>query len=277
MLSFALAITLTWAEPPSPFPESPAPTSKQRKRRGYRPWLDGSATAIAGGFFLVTNATQRWTAPRQCRWCGVSGFDSGARRALRWQQTEAAADLSDAGLFVYAPGIAIGLHALSFHRSADWRGSGEDFLVILEAVAITGAITDAVKLSAARERPFAHYGESPIPFEDEPDQNLSFFSGHTSLAFSVVSSAGTLATLRRSKMAPWIWGVGLPMASLTAYFRVAGDRHYLTDVLVGALAGTAIGVTVPLLVHSRSPRWRPRRTSWRLTPAPSGISLTGRW
>ena len=31
--------------------------------------------------------------------------------------------------------------------------------------------------------------------------------------------------------------------------RIAADRHYLTDVLVGAAVGTAVGLAVPHLMH----------------------------
>jgi membrane-associated phospholipid phosphatase len=42
------------------------------------------------------------------------------------------------------------------------------------------------------------------------------------------------------------------MAALTGYLRIAADKHYFTDVLVGAIVGSAIGVAVPYFAHRPS-------------------------
>jgi membrane-associated phospholipid phosphatase len=51
--------------------------------------------------------------------------------------------------------------------------------------------------------------------------------------------------------------VGLTLAAATGYFRVAADRHYLSDVLVGGGLGSLIGFVNPFFVH-RQWRVRPR-------------------
>ena len=38
----------------------------------------------------------------------------------------------------------------------------------------------------------------------------------------------------------------------TGYLRIASDRHYFTDVMAGAVVGTAVGVGVPFLFHRGS-------------------------
>lgn len=73
----------------------------------------------------------------------------------------------------------------------------------------------------------------------------------STLAFGVVSATGTVAPLRGYRWAPLAWAVGLPLAASTAYLRLAADRHYLTDVLVGGAVGTTVGALVPLLFHGR--------------------------
>jgi membrane-associated phospholipid phosphatase len=45
---------------------------------------------------------------------------------------------------------------------------------------------------------------------------------------------------------------GVPLAAATGYFRLAADRHYLTDVLAGAGVGLAVGYAVPALNAPRS-------------------------
>ena len=46
-----------------------------------------------------------------------------------------------------------------------------------------------------------------------------------------------------------MWIAGLSFATTGAYLRIAADRHYATDVLTGALVGSAIGFSVPYLAH----------------------------
>jgi len=68
--------------------------------------------------------------------------------------------------------------------------------------------------------------------------NLSFFSGHATLAFALAVSAGTIASMRHHKLAALMWATGLVLASTGAYLRIAADRHYATDVIMGMVVGT---------------------------------------
>ncbi len=86
----------------------------------------------------------------------------------------------------------------------------------------------------------------------QPDDTTSFYSGHTNVAFSLAVSAGTVATLRGYRWAPWVWITGLSLATATGYLRVAGDKHYFTDVLAAAAMGSAIGFGVPFVFHRPS-------------------------
>jgi hypothetical protein len=84
---------------------------------------------------------------------------------------------------------------------------------------------------------------------------LSFFSGHTALAFSFAVSAGTIASMRSYRNAGWVLGSGLTMAAATGYLRIAADRHYFTDVLTG---GRGLGRSVPAR-HARPARGHAER------------------
>lgn len=76
----------------------------------------------------------------------------------------------------------------------------------------------AAKIWVHRDRPCA-----PDCGIDRPD--TSFFSGHTALAFS---------TLGGPRLA-----VALPLAISTGGLRVAAGKHFVSDVLMGALVGAA--------------------------------------
>ena len=41
-----------------------------------------------------------------------------------------------------------------------------------------------------------------------------------------------------------IWISALGLASATGYFRIAADKHYFSDVFVGAIVGSLIGNTM---------------------------------
>ncbi|HEX5062539.1 MAG TPA: phosphatase PAP2 family protein, partial [Kofleriaceae bacterium] len=128
---------------------------------------------------------------------------------------------------------------------------------------ITYWVTRAIKVGAARERPYVHFTS-----ERGGEDNLSFPSGHTSHAFALAASAGMIAHERGYKLEPYVWASGMTIATLTGYLRIAADRHYLTDVVVGASIGVSAGLTVPFLM---------RRTNAIVVPSGTGVAFVGEW
>ncbi|MBC7171541.1 MAG: phosphatase PAP2 family protein, partial [Polyangiaceae bacterium] len=87
--------------------------------------------------------------------------------------------------------------------------------------------------------------------------NRSFFSGHSSMAFTgaglVCFHQQQLAGLYGSRAAGiGVCGSALAFASTTALLRVAADKHWSTDVLAGAGVGIFSGWLLPWLLHGRS-------------------------
>jgi membrane-associated phospholipid phosphatase len=80
--------------------------------------------------------------------------------------------------------------------------------------------------------------------------------------------------MRGYESAPWVWGVGMTVAGATGYLRIAGDKHYLTDVLVGAATGVAAGIALPRLMHPKegAPASSPGAAAMKLTPYPLGVA-----
>src|SRR2546428_212192 len=99
------------------------------------------------------------------------------------------------------------------------------------------------------------------------DDDASFYSGHASAAFAVATSFATCASMRGDGDAWVAWAAGLPLAALTGYLRIAADRHYLSDVLVGAGAGTLFGTLVPRLLHSPGAAGTPQQRGPARLPA----------
>jgi membrane-associated phospholipid phosphatase len=107
-------------------------------------------------------------------------------------------------------------------------------------------------LLVARERPYVQTvraGDNGRRRHTD-DDDVSFFSGHTTEAFALASAAGTVATMRGYRWAPVTWVFGGGLAAGTGYLRLAADRHWFTDVLVGMIVGVGIGMAVPLLLHA---------------------------
>ncbi len=271
------------SEPEPPLPE-PELVEEQPPLPDIRFRLEIDLPVLIGftGVWGITEGFKDQIAPQECKWCTPGKIDRATRNGLVWSDYDAAALSSDIIAYGVIPALSLTLTLVGVGREGEWRKIHEDLIVALEAVAVSAALANAIKLMTARQRPYARYASEPIPFADDSDQNLGFPSGHTSFAFSLATGFASVATLRGRKLAPVFWGVGVPLAGFVGYLRIAGDRHYLGDVLVGAGLGTLVGVGLPFLLHH--PRWGviPRRTSrsdqhaWWIAPAPGGVVLGGR-
>lgn len=92
----------------------------------------------------------------------------------------------------------------------------------------TQLITEAFKISVGRSRP--KHGEGAYSFGTE---NKSFFSGHSSGAWSFATAiAETFGD--DNKYIPY---VSYGLATLTSLARMHDNKHWASDVLVGALVG----------------------------------------
>ncbi|HPM40959.1 MAG TPA: phosphatase PAP2 family protein [bacterium] len=236
--------------------------------------LDLAVTAIAGAGWLIMSGGKEAMGPKSCRWCEVNSFDAWGHDNLKWSNPNAANVSVYVTGYALAPAAAFGLDALAAHREGAIDGFWIDALVIAEAAALSCMTTEIVKMAVGRQRPRAHYGRGSLNVDD----NHSFPSGHTGLAFSLAAASGTVASMRNYSLAPVIWGTGMGIAALTGYLSVAADRHYLTDVIGGAVLGSAFGVAIPYLFH-RPREGKPPRASFSFAPVEGGglASLSGTW
>lgn len=100
--------------------------------------------------------------------------------------------------------------------------------VTLTATALNFGVTNAMKYSFNRDRPFITY---PDITRKSDGESPSFPSGHTSLAFATATSL-TLAYPKWYIIVPsYTW------AGTVAYSRMDLGVHYPSDVLIGALVG----------------------------------------
>lgn len=172
------------------------------------------------------------------------GFD---RIALnRWN--ESAGHRSDYTLFA-AFGTA-GLTVLA-HTKADRRFG--DAVVMgtmwFQTNLSTLMLTDAVKNSVRRNRPFVYFDGAPLADRMEADARKSFFSGHTSLtACNTFFAAKVWNDMHPdSRWAPVVWSAAALVPAYVGWQRVEAGKHYPSDVVVGAVVGAAVGCLIPTI------------------------------
>lgn len=251
LAALALARGAAAAEPPAPVEVD---------------WtVDGAITGGALVLWLGSEAVKDSLAPPSCRWCAVNGLDDGVRDAVVWSDPTKAKTVSD----LMVVGVPLGVVTYDGIMMGGLRRAAPDVLVIGEAVAVAGAVAQMTKFLAARERPYRTYDTLP---SEGVDDHLSFYSAHTTIAFSAAAAGGMLAQLRGDPHYPWVYGIGFTAAAATGYFRMAADKHWFTDVLTGAVAGTAIGLAVPWL-HRRQDGPPPVSVA----AAPGWIGVSGRF
>jgi membrane-associated phospholipid phosphatase len=218
--------------------------------------------ALLGGYALSEAAFKKKLAPARPRWSdrrdgndALNPFDR-AGTHLRWSDPRDADALSNLSLYVLTGLSSLGFTAVAAKVDRDTNAHAwENSLIILEATSIAAATTQVTKFVAGRQRPCAHLGPpgatSPCG-PDSHDENLSFISGHATVGAALAVSSGVVASLRRYSLAPLVWSSGALFALSTGYLRIAANKHYLSDVLVGFAVGSALGAAVPLLFHGQS-------------------------
>ena len=122
-------------------------------------------------------------------------------------------------------------------------------VMYIENLFLSFAVVHTTKILIKRKRPYTYNKNVPLKYKSDSSSRLSFFSGHTTHAFS---SAVFLSTVYSeyypdSKLKPYIWGISLLSASITGYLRYASGNHFPTDIIMGAVVGSAIGYLIPLI------------------------------
>jgi membrane-associated phospholipid phosphatase len=237
--------------------EAPPPTKTKPIQLGYDLTTDLTATAALTATLLTWGLLVKpnLDAP-SCVICDgangkVNGLDDFFRSSLKLPSGSPAGLLSDVVAYGVAPVTGIALATVV--SAADRRGdeAATDILLVLEASLTFTVAQQGLSAAVSRERPEVHAAQG-----DERTRALarhssleSFPAGHNGSAFAIAAAGGTVATMRGYRLAPLVWMTGGVLALTASYLRIAADRHYFTDVAVGAALGVGIGIGVPLLFH----------------------------
>lgn len=214
--------------------------------------LTGFAGAASIGVYLgVKNAESP-------RWTGGILFDEAVRNALRLHTRKRLGNarftsdvfaLTTVTWVVGVDSIAVPL----FRRKSDV--AGQLTLLDAESYALGTLISNSIFKLTGRGRP--SYGDCENdPYFDSLchiNDTSSFPSGHATFSFigAGLSCAHHLhlALYGRRELDILACSSTIALAGVTSSLRVFGDRHYLSDILVGAVIGFGAGYGLPTLLH----------------------------
>ena len=132
----------------------------------------------------------------------------------------------------------LGLFYLYGHFNEDPKARRTSLLAV-ESLAVSGAFTWTLKVTAQRPRPFTGAGPGTWNGPGSKIGDYSFPSGHTTAAFSV---ATVIAEEYGSN--PYVPPIAYGLATLTGLARIYDNKHWASDAFFGGAIGYFVGKTV---------------------------------
>jgi len=168
----------------------------------------------------------------------VNGFD---RSAIGTKREE-----NDGDLLLFMSYVL----PLTFLAYEDTRKDFPELILMYsEVILVTGSLNGIVKGIAKRTRPYAYSDETPIEKRTTTEARVSFYSGHTAITAAIsFFTANVFTTYISNKTTQvLIWSAAALYPAITGYLRVDSANHFPTDVIVGYVLGTGIGLLIPAL------------------------------
>lgn len=168
---------------------------------------------------------------------GIIAFhnDQEIMDTIQKNKTKVTESISSVGNFLGSTAV-VPLSAGSYFLSVYYKNNQlkKVALFTVGASMAQSLVTLAVKKVAGRARP--NNNEGPNSFFNKHGDDQSFYSGHTSEAFTLATVISEIYK-KDYPIVPW---VAYGLASVTAYARVHDQQHWASDVIIGAVAGHLI-------------------------------------
>ena len=193
-------------------------------------------------------------------------------KPLVGRYSENADKASDIGSILAVAPLVVG--GIAWH---DGSSSGAEFatfsLMFLEAIGIGNGLNLTLRSLEIWPRPYmyAESGEGKEKAENAKSEAYgSFFSGHATAAFTVATFTDQWfrTTYPNSPYKGIMRASAYSLATLESVLRIAAGKHYVTDVVVGALVGTGVSLGI-LETH----RVRNEKFSVWVGPNVAGVTL----
>ncbi len=131
----------------------------------------------------------------------------------------------------------------------NWQTIGISFVLVRTSHVTVGRRRPYSK-GCAQDPEYAYQCTSP-----QPGDTASFYSGHTNMSFT----SAALTCMHHLELELYghpvadgsICALAMGTSMLTGVLRIRADKHWASDVWVGALQGTVTGFGVPWLLHYR--------------------------
>lgn len=129
---------------------------------------------------------------------------------------------------------------------SDWQAFG---VMYLQTSLLAEATSGVAKELIPRHRPYVYNSDLRLEDRLAREPGKAFFSSAAAFAFARAVLAATFFSDHHpdSPLKPYVWGAALAGAGTVGYLRYASGIHYPSDVVVGAVVGSAIGYAVPRL------------------------------
>lgn len=167
-------------------------------------------------------------------------LDNSVRDVIKRNHNSSIDNITSAGEKLGAAQYGLALSGVlylsgQFTREPELRKTG---LILAEALFLSGLTTQVFKVVMGRSRPYSNEGNFDLDFFRINDDDNSLPSGHTSTAF-------TIATVLSQRIDNTYATIALySFAGLTAFQRIYADKHWFSDVVLGAAIGTIVGLKV---------------------------------
>lgn len=208
-------------------------------------WTDIAAVSVSSVTALLPGLLKLPSGAPSCAPCSTAGLP-GIDRGVVGNSSS----FAQAGSNVLLVGVG-GMSAfLSVHDQSGAQARG-NLAVLANSMTWTSATTQWLKVLVHRKRPVL-YTSGAAAAAGSPDNQRSFPSGHTSVAFSAATAYLVMARREhlphstRNAILLYIGAAGI------GALRVRSGSHFPTDVMGGAALGTGVGWLVATL-HPHAP------------------------
>lgn len=244
------------------------------RRAGVAEYVTVSLAAVGTAIFESQNRE-----PDEAKWKETNGFDETMRDIFRLESRTARDATQNASEFIM--GVMIAAPFLETFstlgvRDASWSAQWQTQMVNVESFTLTSLLSSLMQNLLTRERPFVRNCRDGEDCEGYLE-NRSMPSGHIAFA---LTGAGLMCNHQEyqeiydPETERKICNTAIGVAVVDGVLRLVSDRHYTTDVLVGAAIGYFSGFILPRWLHYNHPVRQPEEPKSATRPPVQLLAFT---